>query len=170
MVSLLIGAARACANVAVRALHRHRRHSARVLKHFLDPLSLQLLCMSYHLRSGAVPCLGSKQSLANALHSRTCHRSSPHLRASRTAVVVLALQKTRVVRGKCYVTKDVSTLFVQPLFCALRLLHSTCKPMCLAEHRHRSDYSRRVPNAGPIQGIAAFIFKALQSFKHLLAA
>ena len=40
------------------------------------------------------------------------------MRASRTAVVIHALQKTRVVRGKCYVTKDASTPFVQPLFLA----------------------------------------------------
>lgn len=106
----------------------------RVLKSWFDRPAAQAILMSYHLRGGTVPCLGSKQSLSNALHSKAIYRPSPQLRASRKTVVVRALQKTRVVRGKCYVTKDVSTLLVQPLVSASRHFYQTWAQICLAEH------------------------------------
>lgn len=88
-----------------------------VLKVCPDQLAARATSMSCHLRGGTLPSLASKQSLPGALQTRAAHRPAPHLRASRTAVVVRALQKTRVVRGKCYVTKDVSSLSLRPLLC-----------------------------------------------------
>ncbi|KAL3130760.1 Plasma membrane sulfite pump involved in sulfite metabolism [Trebouxia sp. C0009 RCD-2024] len=62
--------------------------------------------MTYLLQGNTAFSLGSKKSIPCALHSRAVCRPSVQLRASRTAVVVHAQQKTRIVRGKCYVTKD----------------------------------------------------------------
>ena len=97
-------------NFAAIARHRPGRHSGRA--NTVDHFAARLMLMS---------CLASKQSLPNALQSRAVYRAASPLRASRTAVVVRALQKTRVVRGKCYVTKDASALSVQPLFLAVLL-------------------------------------------------
>lgn len=64
--------------------------------------------MAYHLRSVTASCFEGKRALPCALRSKAVYQPSRQLRASRKAVVVHAQQKTRVVRGKCYVTKDVS--------------------------------------------------------------
>lgn len=72
--------------------------------------------MTYLLQGNTAFSLGSKKSIPCALHSRAVCRPSVQLRASRTAVVVHAQQKTRIVRGKCYVTKDVCVVVGQALF------------------------------------------------------
>ncbi|DBB08713.1 hypothetical protein WJX82_002760 [Trebouxia sp. C0006] len=62
--------------------------------------------MALRLRNSVTQSLGSNHSLPCALRSRAAPRSSHTHSVSRRDVRICAKQKTRVVRGPCYVTKD----------------------------------------------------------------
>jgi len=66
--------------------------------------------MASRLGSTVTQSLGSNHSLPCALRSRAAPKSSHTHSVSRRDVRVYAKQKTRVVRGPCYVTKDVSAM------------------------------------------------------------
>lgn len=62
--------------------------------------------MVTNLQCSTARSLSSRHSLPCALRSRAVYRTSVTPSAARKSVIVHAQQKTRVVRGKCYVTRD----------------------------------------------------------------
>ena len=88
--------------------------------------------------------------LRRTAHSTLSRQSSRPSRQSRRSVVVRAAQKTRVVRGKCYVTKDVSSSAMSSLSKSQRMC--SIMKLVVAEHRYGSNHPCRVPDTRPFQG------------------
>lgn len=72
-------------------------------------------------------------------------------------MMMAAQANSRVIRGPCYVTRDVSHQLPSHMHLLHLLQHAGCLPTNLntcrfAEHRHRPNHSSRVPHARAQQG------------------
>ena len=111
--------------------------------------------MALPVPSYALQSLGSKHSLSCTLRTRATH-PPPHRHATFTRDVrIYAQQKTRVVRGPCYVTRDVSVAIFHDSNSVMHksdFCHDSKRCACLAEHRYRSNHPRGVFDASTVQG------------------